>query len=91
MVILTRLIMSPVQYKMYLSQAKMKILKPEIAAATEKYKDDPMKRQQETMKIYNQAGANPLQGCLPAFIQLPVFYALFCFFPSCFRHTENEK
>ena len=84
MVILTRLIMSPVQYKMYLSQAKMKILKPEIAAATEKFKDDPMKRQQETMKIYNQAGANPLQGCLPAFIQLPVFYALFCFFPVAF-------
>jgi len=84
MVILTRLVMSPVQYKMYLSQAKMKILKPEIAAATEKYKDDPMKRQQETMKIYNQAGANPLQGCLPAFIQLPVFYALFCFFPVAF-------
>ena len=43
-----------------------------------------MKRQQETMKIYNQAGANPLQGCLPAFIQLPVFYALFCFFPVAF-------
>ena len=84
MVILTRLVMSPVQYKMYLSQAKTKILKPEIAAATEKYKDDPMKRQQETMKIYNQAGANPLQGCLPAFIQLPVFYALFCFFPVAF-------
>lgn len=84
MVILTRLVMSPVQYKMYLSQAKMKILKPEIAAATEKFKDDPMKRQQETMKIYNKAGANPLQGCLPAFIQLPVFYALFCFFPVAF-------
>jgi len=84
LVILTRLVMSPVQYKMYLSQAKMKILRPEITAATEKFKDDPMKRQQETMKIYNQAGANPLQGCLPAFIQLPVFYALFCFFPVAF-------
>ena len=84
MVILTRLAMSPVQYKMYLSQAKMKILKPEIAAATEKYKDDPMKRQQETMKIYSQAGASPVQGCLPALLQLPVFYALFCFFPVAF-------
>ena len=84
MVILTRLAMSPVQYKMYLSQAKMKILKPEIAAASEKYKDDPMKRQQETMKIYSQAGASPVQGCLPALLQLPVFYALFCFFPVAF-------
>ena len=84
MVILTRLVMSPVQYKMYLSQAKMKILKPEITAATEKFKDDPMKRQQETMKIYSQAGASPVQGCLPALLQLPVFYALFCFFPVAF-------
>ena len=84
MVILTRLAMSPVQYKLYLSQAKMKILKPEIAAASEKYKDDPMKRQQETMKIYSQAGASPVQGCLPALLQLPVFYALFCFFPVAF-------
>ena len=84
MVILTRLAMSPVQYKMYLSQAKMKILKPEIAAASEKYKDDPMKKQQETMKIYSQAGASPVQGCLPALLQLPVFYALFCFFPVAF-------
>ena len=84
MVILTRLVMSPVQYKMYLGQAKMRILKPEISAVSEKYKDDPMRRNQETMKIYNQAGANPLAGCLPALIQLPVFYALFCFFPVAF-------
>lgn len=84
MVILTRLVMSPVQYKMYSGQAKMRILKPEISAVSEKYKDDPMKRNQETMKIYNQAGANPLAGCLPALIQLPVFYALFCFFPVAF-------
>ena len=73
--------MSPVQYKMYLSQAKMKILKPEITAATEKFKDDPMKRQQETMKIYSQAGASPVQGCLPALLQLPVFMLFFVF--SC--------
>ena len=84
MVILTRLVMSPVQYKMYLGQAKMRILKPEISEVSEKYKDDPMKRNQETMKIYNQAGANPLAGCVPALIQLPVFYALFCFFPVAF-------
>ena len=85
MVIFLRLVMSPVQYKLYLGQAKMRILKPEITAVSEKYKDDPMKRNQETMKIYNQSGANPLGGCLPALIQLPVFYALFCFFPVAFE------
>ena len=82
--------MSPVQYKMYLGQAKMKILKPEISAVSEKYKDDPMKRNQETMKIYNQAGANPLSGCVPALLQLPVFYALFCFFPVAFALREES-
>ncbi len=90
MVIITRLAMSPVQYKMYVGQAKMKILRPEITAATEKYKDDPMKRNQETMKIYNQAGANPLSGCVPALLQLPVFYALFCFFPVAFALREES-
>jgi len=85
MVIFLRLVMSPVQYKLYLGQAKMRILKPEITAVSEKYKDDAMKRNQETMKIYNQSGANPLSGCLPALIQLPVFYALFCFFPVAFE------
>jgi len=80
--ILVRLVMSPVTYKSYLSQAKMKVLRPEIAELGEKFKNDPMKKQQETMKLYNKAGVNPMAGCLPALMQIPVFYALFQFFPS---------
>lgn len=79
-----KLLLSPVQYKQYLSQAKMKILKPEIAELNAKYKDNAMKKQQETMKLYNKAGASPMAGCLPALLQIPVFYALFMFFPSVF-------
>lgn len=80
--ILVRLVMSPVTYKSYLSQAKMKVLRPEINELGEKFKNDPMKKQQETMKLYNKAGVNPMAGCLPALMQIPVFYALFQFFPS---------
>ena len=68
--------MSFVQYKQYLSQMKMKILKPELDAIREKYKDNKLKAQQETMALQNKAGASPLAGCLPALIQMPVFYAL---------------
>jgi YidC/Oxa1 family membrane protein insertase len=84
MTILVRLVLSPVLYKSYLSQAKMKILKPEIAEISLKYKDNAMKKQQETMALYNKAGANPMSGCIPALIQIPVFYALFMFFPTAF-------
>jgi len=85
MTIVTRLVMSPVTYKTYVSQARMKVIKPEINELNEKFKNDAVKRQQETMKLYNKAGANPLLGCVPALLQLPVFYALFCFFPIAFQ------
>ncbi|WP_339845006.1 membrane protein insertase YidC [uncultured Dokdonia sp.] len=84
MTISIKLLLSPVQYKQYTSQAKMKILKPEIAAISEKHKDNAMKKQQETMALYSKAGASPAAGCLPALLQIPVFYALFTFFPSAF-------
>lgn len=80
--ILIKLLMSPVTYKSFLSQAKMKVLRPEINELGEKYKKDPMKKQQETMKLYSKAGVNPMAGCIPALLQMPVFYALFQFFPS---------
>lgn len=82
MTILVRLAMSPVTYKSYLSQAKMKVLRPEIQELNTKFAKDPMKKQQETMKLYSKAGVNPMAGCLPALMQIPVFYALYCFFPS---------
>ncbi|WP_228851027.1 membrane protein insertase YidC [Aegicerativicinus sediminis] len=88
--ILVRIIMSPVTYKSYLSQAKMKVIKPEIAEINEKYKDNAMKKQQETMALYGKAGVNPMAGCLPALMQLPVFYALFQFFPSAFDLRQKS-
>lgn len=81
--IIIKLAMSPITYKSFLSQAKMKVLRPEINEINEKIKD-PMKRQQETMKLYNKAGVNPMAGCIPALIQLPFMYASFQFFPSAF-------
>ena len=90
MTILVRLVMSPVTYKSYVSQIKMKVLKPEVDEITAKYKDDSVKRQQETMALYSKAGANPMSGCLPALIQLPVFYALFSFFPVAFALREKS-
>jgi len=89
MTIVVRLVLSPVTYKSYLSQAKMKILRPEINELNEKYKDNPMKKQQETMKLQSKAGASPLSGCLPALMQIPVFYALFQFFPSAFQLRQK--
>ncbi|WP_340076655.1 membrane protein insertase YidC [Leptobacterium sp. I13] len=90
MTILVRLLLSPVTYKSYLSQAKMKVLRPEINEINEKYKDEAMKRQQETMKLYGKAGVNPMSGCIPALLQLPIFYALFMFFPTAFALRQKS-
>jgi len=90
MTILVRLLMSPVTYKSYLSQAKMKVLKPEITEINDKFKDNAMKKQQETMKIYNKAGVNPMSGCVPALVQMPIFYALFMFFPTSFALRQKS-
>ncbi|MBW8244642.1 membrane protein insertase YidC [Muricauda oceani] len=89
MTILVRLALSPVTYKSYLSQAKMKVLKPEISEINEKYKDNAMKKQQETMKVYNKAGVSPMSGCVPALLQLPIFYSLFMFFPTSFALRQK--
>lgn len=90
MTIVVRLVLSPVTYKSYVSQAKMKVLRPEITEINEKHKDNPMKRQQETMALYSKAGASPMSGCLPALMQIPVFYALFNFFPSAFQLRQKS-
>ena len=90
MTIVVRIVLSPVTYKSYLSQAKMKVLRPEINEINEKYKDNAMKKQQETMKLYSKAGASPMSGCLPALMQIPIFYALFQFFPSAFQLRQKN-
>lgn len=84
MTIVVKLILSPIMYKQYRQSAVMRLLKPEINEINERLpgKDNAMKRQQSTMELYRKAGANPLSGCLPALLQIPIFYALFRFFPN---------
>lgn len=90
MTIVVRIVLSPVTYKSYLSQAKMKVLRPEINEINKKYEDNAMKKQQETMKLYSKTGVSPLAGCIPALLQIPVFYALFQFFPSAFDLRQKS-
>lgn len=87
--ILIKIAMSPITYKSFLSQAKMKVLRPEITELNEKFAKDPMKKQQETMKLYNKAGVNPMAGCIPALIQLPFMYASFQFFPAAIELRQK--
>ena len=84
MTIATKLILSPVMFKQHKLSAMMKVVKPEIEEVTEKFKgqENAMKRQQATMEIYRKAGINQMAGCLPALVQIPIFYALFRFFPN---------
>ncbi len=82
--LLVRLIIFPLTYKSYLSTAKIRVIQPEIAALNEKYprQEDAMKKQQATMELYKKAGINPMGGCLPMLIQMPILIAMFRFFPA---------
>lgn len=84
MTIVVRIFMSPLVYRSYVSSAKMKVIKPEMEEINKKYpgKENAMKRQQEIMALQSKAGVSPLAGCIPALLQMPVFLALFRFFPS---------
>jgi YidC/Oxa1 family membrane protein insertase len=75
-----RLLISPLTYSSYLSGAKMKALRPEIAKLKEKYGEDQQTISMEQMKLFREAGVNPLGGCIPALLQIPIFFALFSFF-----------
>ena len=89
--LIIKISLSPLTYKSYLSQAKMKVLKPEIDKINEKHKTkDPMKAQQETMGLYRKAGVNPLGGCLPMLIQFPILIAMFRFFPSSIELRQKS-
>ena len=92
MTVLVKILLSFVQYKQFLTQAKNKIIKPELDAIKEKYKKDKMKAQKETMALQSRVGANPMSlgGCLPMFIQMPVFYSLFMFFPIAFELRQKS-
>lgn len=82
--VLIRLIISPLTYKSYVSMAKMRLIKPEMDALAAKYpkQEDAMKRQQATMELYKKAGINPMGGCIPMLIQMPILIAMFRFFPA---------
>ena len=83
--IFIKLILFPFTYKSYKSQAKMRVLAPDIKAINDKYpgQENAMTRQQKTMALYSKAGASPMSGCLPMLLQMPILFAMFKFFPSC--------
>ncbi len=80
--ILIKILLLPLTYKAYLSQAKMKVLKPEMEEIQGKFKEEPVKLQQEMMGLYRKAGVSPMGGCWPMLLQLPILFAMLRFFPS---------
>jgi len=90
MTLTIKLLLSPLTFKAYLSSAKMKLLKPEMDEINTKFgTDDPMKKQQATMALYKSAGVNPLGGCVPMLLQLPILLAMFRFFPAAFELRQQ--
>lgn len=85
-----KLVLFPITWKTYLSSAKMRVLKPQIDALKEKIGSDKMKLQQATMALYRQTGVNPLAGCIPMLIQMPILFALFRFFPATFDLRQKS-
>ena len=83
--IFIKIVLFPLTYKSYKSQAVMRLLQPEIKAINDKYpgQENALKRQQKTMELYRKAGASPMSGCLPMLLQMPILFAMFSFFPSC--------
>lgn len=90
--VLLKLVLFPIAYKTYNSSAKMRVLKPEIDEISAKYpkKDDAMKKQQAVMALYKKAGANPMAGCIPMLLQMPILIAMFRFFPSSIELRQQS-
>lgn len=89
--IILKVVLFPIAWKTYTSSAKMRILKPEVDAITAKFpkKEDAIKKQQATMELYKKAGANPMSGCLPMLLQLPILIAMFRFFPAAIELRQQ--
>lgn len=83
-----KMVLYPLTYKMIHSQSKMAALKPQIAALKEKNKDKPQEQQMETMKLYREFGVNPLGGCMPMVLQMPIWFALYRFFPAAIEFRQ---
>ena len=90
--ILVKLVISPLTYKSYVSMAKMRLIKPQVDELNKKYpkQEDAMKRQQATMELYKKAGINPMGGCIPMLIQMPIIIAMFRFFPASIELRDQS-
>ncbi|MDX1666502.1 MAG: membrane protein insertase YidC [Saprospiraceae bacterium] len=86
--VIVKLLLFPLTYRMLYSQSKMGALKPRLEGLKEKYKDDSQKQQMETMKIYREFGVNPLGGCMPMVLQMPIWFALYRFFPAAIEFRQ---
>ena len=92
--LIIKVIVSPLTFKSFMSSAKMRVLRPQVQEIEAKYpgqdREMMMKRQQATMDLYNRAGANPMKGCLPMLIQMPILIAFFFFFPSAIELRQQS-
>ncbi|HOY95968.1 MAG TPA: membrane protein insertase YidC [Catalimonadaceae bacterium] len=90
LVLLIKLLLLPLSYKSYISMAKMKVLKPELDEIKARTGDDMQKAQAEQMKLYQQVGINPLSGCIPLLLQMPILLAMFNFFPNAIELRQQS-
>lgn len=90
--IIVKLIISPLTYKSFMSSAKMRVLRPQVEEISAKYpkQDQAMEKQQATMALYNKAGVNPMSGCIPLLLQMPILIALFSFFPNAIELRDQS-
>jgi YidC/Oxa1 family membrane protein insertase len=88
--VIIKSLLFPITWKTYLSSAKMRVLKPEIEELKKKNGSDKVKQQQATMALYRQTGVNPMAGCIPMLIQMPILFALFRFFPATFDLRQKS-
>jgi YidC/Oxa1 family membrane protein insertase len=90
LVILLKLVLFPLSYRSYLSMAKMRVLKPELDEIKERNGDDMQKAQQEQLKLYQQVGVNPISGCIPVLLQMPILFAMFYLFPAAIELRQQS-
>ena len=89
LVLLIKVLLFPLSYRSYISMAKMKVLKPDLDEIKAKYGDDMQKTQAEQMQLYQKVGINPLSGCIPVVLQMPILLAMFNFFPNCIELRQQ--
>jgi YidC/Oxa1 family membrane protein insertase len=90
LVILLKLVLAPLSYRSYLSMAKMKVLKPDLDEIKEKFPDDAQTQQKEQLKLYQQVGVNPISGCVPVLLQMPILFAMFYLFPASIELRQQS-